>query len=45
MRDQTGTFDYTRKVIHDLHKKALEAVEERGGNPLLVAILMKLVAK
>ncbi|PUU78454.1 isoprenoid synthase domain-containing protein [Tuber borchii] len=45
MRDQTGTFEYTRKVIHDLHKKALEAVEEHGGNPLLVAILMKMVAK
>lgn len=41
--EKTGSFDYTRKVLYGLHKKANAMLEERRGNPLLTGILGKMM--
>lgn len=39
MRDVTGSFEYTRNVLHSLDKQARQEVERLGGNTKLMALL------
>jgi len=39
---KSGSFEYTRKVLFDLEKQALDEIARLGGNDLLTAIVHKL---
>lgn len=39
MRDHTGSFDYTLKVLETLERQARAEVARLGGNPRLEALL------
>lgn len=40
--ENTGSFEYTRKVLADLETKSLNEVQKLGGNPMLEALIDKL---
>lgn len=42
MKEKTGSFEYTKQVLTELHRKANQVLEQLGGNVLLTGILGKM---
>lgn len=42
MKEKTGSFEYTKQVLTELHRKANQVLEQLGGNALLAGILAKM---
>lgn len=42
MRERTGSFRYTRRVLHQLQEQVQTEISKLGGNELLVKIVKAL---